>query len=285
MVSTKILSLVTFIYLLGTFFYFCYLAFRHEGIGKIATGVTLIGLIGHISSFSLRWKESYDLGYGHIPLSNQFESMVFFAMVIIIIYLSMEFKYKIRTTGAFVTPFASLLLAMTTITKSFSNEIQPLIPALQSNWLTYHVITCFLGYAAFTISCGISIMFLIRARGQKENKVSRKFIRLLPDINILENINYQAIAIGFPMLTLGIITGAAWANCAWGSYWSWDPKETWSLITWFIYAGFLHARFTRGWRGEKAAILSIIGFGAVIFTYFGVNFILPGLHSYAGNST
>jgi len=272
MVSTQILSFVTFIYLASTFFYFCYLAFRNEVIGKIATGVTVIGLTGQIISFFLRWKESYDLGYGHIPLSNQFESMVFFAMVIVIVYLMMEYKYKIKTIGAFVTPFASILLAMTTITKSFPNEIQPLVPALQSNWLTYHVITCFLGYAAFAIACGVSIMFLIKIRGQKEKGIQGKFVRLLPDKNILEDFNYRAIAIGFPMLTLGIITGAAWANYAWGSYWSWDPKETWSLITWFFYAAFLHARFTRG---------SIVGFGAVIFTYFGVNYILAGLHSYA----
>ena len=281
MLSTKILSLVTFIYFFGTFFYLCYLAFRHEVIGKVATGVTLIGLIAHIASFLLRWKESYDLGYGHIPLSNQFESMVFFAMVIIFVYLIIEFKYKIKTIGAFVTPFASIILALTTITRSFSHEIQPLIPALQSNWLTYHVITCFLGYAGFAVSCGVSIMFLIKLNANDRKGRSGRLTKLLPDLDILEDINYKAIAIGFPMLTLGIITGAAWANYAWGSYWSWDPKETWSLITWFFYAAFLHARFTRGWRGKKAAILSIVGFGAVIFTYFGVNYVLAGLHSYA----
>lgn len=281
MFSTQILSVVTFIYLLSTVFYICYLAFRNNVIGKIATSVTIIGLVGHIISFFLRWKESYDLGYGHIPLSNQFESMVFFALVIVLVYLTMEFKYKIKTIGAFVTPFASILLALTTISGSFPNEIQPLVPALQSNWLTYHVFTCFLGYAAFAVSCGVSIMFLIKLKTQNEGKSKGKLVSLLPDIEILDDINYKAIAIGFPMLTLGIITGAAWANYAWGTYWSWDPKETWSLITWFFYAAFLHARFTRGWRGKKAAILSIIGFGAVIFTYFGVNYILAGLHSYA----
>jgi cytochrome c-type biogenesis protein CcsB len=280
--STKILSIVTFVYLAGTFFYFCYLAFRSEWVGRIATGITAIGLLGNAISFFLRWKESYDLGYGHIPLSNQFESMVFFAMVIVITYLAMEFKYKVKTMGAFVTPFASILLAMTTITDSFSNEIQPLIPALQSNWLTYHVITCFIGYAAFAVSCGVSIMFLVKDRGQSKSEDQGKFVKLLPEKKILEDVNYRAIAVGFPMLSLGIITGAAWANYAWGSYWSWDPKETWSLITWFIYAAFLHARFTRGWRGKKIAVLSIVGFIAVLFTYFGVNYVLSGLHSYGG---
>ena len=279
MLSSKILSVVTFIYLLSSVFYICYVVLRSNLIGNLATMVTIIGLVGQITSFGLRWKESYEIGYGHIPLSNQFESMVFFALVTVFIYLIIEFKFKIKTLGVVVTPLTSILLALTTLTDSFSNEIQPLVPALQSNWLTYHVITCFLGYAAFAVSFGVSIMYLIATEAFKEKEKEKK--RILPGENVLDDVNYKAIAIGFPMLTIGIITGAAWANYAWGSYWSWDPKETWSLITWFFYAAFLHARYTHGWRGKKAAIFSIIGFAAVIFTYFGVNYILPGLHSYA----
>lgn len=275
MTSSTILSIVTFIYLLSTFLYICYIAFRNNVIGNLATMVTVSGLIGQIAAFLLRWKESYALGYGHIPLSNQFESMVFFALVIIFIYLAIEYKVKIKAIGAFVTPVASILLALTTLTDSFSHEIQPLVPALKSNWLTYHVLTCFLGYAAFAVSFGISIIYLIAPAVLREGK------RIFPEESVLDEINYKAVAIGFPMLTIGIITGAAWANYAWGSYWSWDPKETWSLITWFFYAAFLHARYTKGWRGKKAAILSIVGFLAVIFTYFGVNYLLSGLHSYA----
>ncbi len=281
MTSSLILSVITFVYLGATFIYFCYLASRSEFVGKLATAVTGVGLIGQISAFFLRWNESYDLGYGHIPLSNQFESMVFFAMVIVFIYLVMEFKYKIRTMGAFVIPIASLILALTTLSDTFSDDIQPLIPALQSNWLTYHVITCFLGYAAFAVSCGVSIMFLIKFSSETSKKTAGAFSRALPNTEVLEDLSYKAIAVGFPMLTLGIITGAAWADYAWGTYWSWDPKETWSLITWFIYATFLHARIVRGWRGKRAAILCIIGFASVLFTYFGVNYLLAGLHSYA----
>lgn len=279
--SSTILSIVTFIYLGGTFLYICYLASRKDVVARLATAVTAMGLVGQIAAFFLRWKESYDLGYGHIPLSNQFESMVFFAMVIVLIYLIMEFKYKAHTMGAFVTPIAWLILALTTLTDTFAHDIRPLIPALQSNWLTYHVITCFLGYAAFAVSCGVSIMFLIKASAHDTTNDGGRISKLLPDADILEDLNYKAIAVGFPMLTLGIVTGAAWADYAWGSYWSWDPKETWSLITWFIYASFLHARIARGWRGKRTAILSIIGFLSVLFTYFGVNYLLSGLHSYA----
>ena len=106
-------------------------------------------------------------------------------------------------------------------------------------------------------------------------------LSMFPTLESLDDLNYRAIMIGFPLLTLGIITGAAWANYAWGTYWSWDPKETWSLIVWFVYAAFLHARFTREWRGKRTAVLSLIGFVAVVFTYFGVNYVLSGLHSYA----
>mgnify|MGYP003574677119 CR=1 FL=1 len=161
----------------------------------------------------------------------------------------------------------------------------PLVPALQSNWLTYHVITCFIGYAAFALACGVSIMYLIKV-GKEEKSAEESpaggILGIFPSTKVLDDLNYKAIMLGFPMLTLGIITGAAWANYAWGTYWSWDPKETWSLIVWFIYAAFLHARFTRGWVGRRAAWLSIFGFAATIFCYLGVNLVLSGLHSYGG---
>ena len=173
-----------------------------------------------------------------------------------------------------------MAIAASSILPGSDATIKPLMPALQSNWLAFHVITCFFGYAAFAVSFGISLLFLIQHRWERISGG----IGLLPNTKKLDEINYRAIVIGFPMLTVGIITGAAWANYAWGNYWSWDPKETWSLITWLIYAAFLHARVTRDWRGRRMAILSLIGFMAVLFTYFGVSYILSGLHSYASPS-
>jgi cytochrome c-type biogenesis protein CcsB len=138
-----------------------------------------------------------------------------------------------------------------------------------------------LGYAAFAVACGVSIMYLIKANSEeKATDAAGGFLSLFPPTRVLDDLNYKAIMVGFPLLTLGIITGAAWANYAWGTYWSWDPKETWSLIVWFIYAAFLHARFTKGWVGKRAAWLSVIGFAATIFCYLGVNLLLSGLHSY-----
>lgn len=265
------------LYLISFLGYLVYAMSQNRGVGFLSTTVVFIGLLLHSAGLVIRWMETHRTGYGYVPLSNMYESLIFFSWTIVLIYLILELKYRQRVIGVFVTPFAFLAIALTSIIPGIDAKITPLVPALQSNWLTIHVTTCFFGYASFAVSFGISILYLIRDKrgGQKES--SSKW---LPATPVLDEINYKSIVIGFPMLTLGIVTGAAWANYAWGTYWSWDPKETWSLITWFVYAAFLHARFTRDWRGRKAAVLSIVGFVAVLFTYFGVNYLLSGLHSY-----
>jgi cytochrome c-type biogenesis protein CcsB len=277
--NTILFTKVTFIYLAGMVIYIAFLAFRNRWIGRLATLVTLAGWLLQTVAIGLRWYESYELGIGHAPMSNLYESLVFFAWTIILIYLVIEYKYHLKILGAFVTPFAAFGMAYASISPNVNETIQPLVPALQSNWLISHVITCFLGYAAFAVSCGVSITYIMKKRHEDRGK-SGGLLAAFPASQVLDELIYQTIAVGFPLLTIGIITGAAWANYAWGTYWSWDPKETWSLITWFIYAAFLHARFTRGWRGVRAATLSIIGFVAVLFTYLGVNLLLSGLHSY-----
>jgi cytochrome c-type biogenesis protein CcsB len=158
-------------------------------------------------------------------------------------------------------------------------KIEPLSPVLQSYWLGIHTVFAFIGDAAFAMAFGIGLMYLIQEHYVKSKHLGGLF-RRLPSLQILDEINYRLITIGFPFLTLAIITGALWAESAWGSYWRWDPKEVWSLITWFIYALVLHVRLTVGWRGKRAAILSIIGFCVVLFTFFGVNLLLKGLHSF-----
>jgi len=257
--------------------YLLFTTSQNKTLGAFSGYLLRGGLLLHSIGLVLRWLETHQTGYGYVPLSNMYESLIFFSWTITFVYLLIEWRYQQRIIGVFVTPFAFLSIALTSIIPGVDAKITPLVPALQSNWLAIHVITCFFGYASFAVSFGISILYLIREKwGSEEASVSR----WLPSAALLDEINYKAIIIGFPMLTLGIVTGAAWANYAWGTYWSWDPKETWSLITWFVYAAFLHARFTRDWRGKKAAILSIVGFTAVLFTYFGVNYLLSGLHSY-----
>lgn len=282
MTSSMLFNIATFSYMVSMLVFFAFLASKVRNVGLAGSFAALFGFIVHTAAIAFRWKESYDLGHGHAPLSNLYESVVFFAWTIILIFGILDVKYKYRVIGAFVVPFA--LLGMAWAQLGLNNGIEPLVPALQSNWLLYHVITCFLGYAAFAVACGISIMYLIKAgkEGSPGAAPAGGVIAMFPPVKILDDLNYKAIMVGFPLLTLGIITGAAWANYAWGTYWSWDPKETWSLIVWFVYAAFLHARFTRGWVGKKAAILSIVGFAATIFCYLGVNLVLSGLHSYGG---
>jgi len=265
------------LYLACLLSYLIHATSRNRAVGLFSSCLLTLTLLLHSAGLILRWVETHRTGYGYVPLSNMYESLVFFSWTIVFVYLILEWKYRQRIIGVFVTPFAFLAIALTSIIPGIDAKITPLVPALQSNWLAVHVITCFLGYASFAVSFGISILYLIREKGGGKEKGIASW---LPSSPVLDEINYKSIVIGFPMLTLGIITGAAWANYAWGSYWSWDPKETWSLITWFIYAAFLHARSTRDWRGRKAALLSVFGFTAVLFTYFGVNYLISGLHSY-----
>ena len=282
MTSSLLFNITTFAYLASMLLFFVFLAARTKAIGSAAMIAAYFGLLAQTVAIGLRWKESYDMGVGHAPLSNLYESVVFFSWTIVLIYALLDITYKYRVIGAFVMPFA--MLGMSWAQLGMNNSIEPLVPALQSNWLLYHVITCFLGYAAFAVACGISIMYLIKAGSEDsvDKPVGSGLLTLFPPTKVLDDLNYRAIMIGFPLLTLGIITGAAWANYAWGTYWSWDPKETWSLIVWFVYAAFLHARITKGWVGRRTAWLSIIGFAATIFCYLGVNLLLSGLHSYGG---
>lgn len=276
MTSSLILSVTTFIYGLAASFYLAAWVFRKRQLYRWATWVVAAGIAGNTSGFALRWLESYQMGFGRIPLSNLYESLVFFALMIALIYYVIETKYGHKSIGGFAMPLATLTLAYASLAPNISDRIQPLVPALKSNWLTVHVVTCFIGYAAFAIAFGLGIMYLLqRGDGDQESALGVRF----PEKRILDELNYQMVLFGFLFLSAGIISGAVWANSAWGRYWGWDPKETWSLITWFVYAGLLHARFMRGWRGKRIAVLSMVGFAAVLITYFGVNY-LPGLHSY-----
>ena len=274
--DTAILSGVTFVYLLSFLLYLVRMVRGREFWGSAASLAAWIGFLLHTLGLLLRWKSSYDLGIGHAPLTNLYESLVFFAWAVLLLYLIVEWKTRSRGLGVFVIPVAFLLLAFASIAPGVSDRIQPLIPALQSNWLTIHVVTCFLGYASFTMAFALGIMWLLKEKG---GRAEGAHSRLIPAADALEELLYQSVVLGFVLLSLGIMTGSVWAHYAWGTYWSWDPKETWSLITWIVYAMMLHARSVRGWRGKRMAVMSLVGFASVLFTYLGVNY-LDSLHSY-----
>jgi cytochrome c-type biogenesis protein CcsB len=354
-------------YLAAMVIYVIYLVVKNKMTGIVATALTIFGLVSQTVALILRWVHSYDFwmtsnpASGYIeallraaPLRNLYESLIFFVWSLIVIHLIIEFKYKTRSLGAFVTPIAALVLLFIDVSGT-AKEIQPLIPALQSNWLLFHVFLAFIGYAAFGVSfasanayivmitehktektyifwsivtgiflivlVAMGIDFLSLSAAERAHLIESHFLKasfrnpsgvivavswvtaavvifcvwqfgirlkkVFSALNLtkdmLDDITYKSIAVGFPLFTLGgLIMGAIWANSAWGKYWTWDPKETWSLITWFVYALYLHARFVGGWRGKRVAILSVVGFIAVIFTYLGVNLVLSGLHSYGG---
>lgn len=276
MTSSFVLSFTTFIYAFAATLYLTAWVFHKHHLYRMATWVVAAGIGGNTAGFALRWLESYQMGIGRIPLSNLYESLVFFSLMIALLYYVIETKYGHKAIGAFAMPLAAMSMAYASLSPNISDRIQPLLPALKSNWLTVHVITCFIGYAAFAIAFGLGIMYLIkRDDGARDGLFSFR----IPQRRILDELNHQMVLFGFLFLSAGIISGAVWANSAWGRYWGWDPKETWSLITWFVYATLLHARFMRGWRGNRIAVFSMIGFVSVLITYFGVNY-LPGLHSY-----
>jgi cytochrome c-type biogenesis protein CcsB len=243
-----------------------------KATSKVIFILAAIGFVFHTINIIIRYVQG-----GHIPITNLHEASSFFSWCIIILFFLLEFRYKIDLLGAFIMPIVLILMLSSSM---FPRDINTsLNPVLKSYWLGIHTTLAFLGDAAFAMACGVGIMYLIQERNLKSKHLSSLFQRL-PSLQVLDEINYRLITIGFPLLTLAIITGIVWANTAWGTYWRWDPKEVWSLITWIIYALVLHLRLSIGWRGKKAAIASIVGFVIVIFTFFGVNLLLKGLHTF-----
>ena len=238
---------------------------------KLLLFIAGAGFLVHSVSIIYRY-----VAAGHLPITSMHEASSFFAWCIVLLFFFLEYRYKIGIMSSFILPVVFILMLSSSI---LPREIRPLSPALQSYWLGIHAFLAFLGNAAFAVAFGTSIMYLLQEHYLKSKHLSGLFQRL-PSIQVLDEINYKMINLGFPLLTLAIITGALWSESAWGNYWRWDPKEVWSMITWFIYALVLHVRLTAGWRGKRAAILSIIGFSVVLFTFFGVNLLLKSLHSF-----
>lgn len=268
-------------------------------IGKMST-IVANGILFFI--LCSRW-----IVAGYFPLSNLYESLLFLTWVLLTIYLYIETKTKSKLIGSVLIPVALLISGFANLT--LSPEMQkasPLVPALQSNWLMMHVSMMLLSYGTLIIGSLLCILFLVISR-YKDVDLKMTDESSLPLYNImldyyeakllapsneiselgklkllqsLDNWSYRIIGLGFPFLTIGIISGGVWANEAWGSYWSWDPKETWALITWLVFATYLHARITKGWGGKKTAILGGLGFFVIWICYLGVNFLGKGLHSY-----
>ena len=270
--STLLFVAAVIFYIMGIFF-FCPFLFKNTNLfSKVSIIITGSGFILHSASLSLRFLEM-----GYLPLVTLFESLSFFAWGIILLYLIMNIKYRIGISGLFVIPVVLLILIYALFSPKGGKELDPI---LRSFWLGIHIPVIFLGYAAFTMAFVSGVMYLLQEKYLKSKKVGTRYYYRLPSLEVLDDVNYKSITVGFLFLTFGIIAGAIWLKGSKGVYLNSDPKVVWSLITWVLYSILLHVRYRSRMRGRKVAILSIIGFGLVIFTFLGVNFLLPGLHSF-----
>ena len=278
---------------------------KNELIFKISKTFVFLSNILFMITLLSRW-----IGEGYFPLSILYESLIFLSWGISSIHLFVEYKTKSRLIGALATPILFFIAGFSSLTlPTDMQKALPLVPSLQSNWLMMHVSMMMISYATLIVGSLLSILYLafsfisqetqkekikkqnLQIKSKEQNFINTNNIVLnietkdieISKLSLLQTIDvwsYRIIGLGFPFLTTGIISGAVWANEAWGAYWSWDPKETWALITWLIFAIYLHSRLLKGWQGQKAAVVGSIGFFVIWICYLGVNFLGKGLHSY-----
>jgi cytochrome c-type biogenesis protein CcsB len=272
------------LYVLATVTYFVALFGRSQFVGQTATALTWSATVMGLTGLLVRWRESYYLlgaDVGYIPVSNLYEVFILFALITALLYLFYEDRHRTRAMGGFALLVISAAVAFL-LWYTFEREahhIQPLIPALQSYWMKIHVPANFIGYGAFALAAMLGVAYLLRS-GAEKRRPDGLLARTLPPLDLLDDVMYRAIALGFAAFTIATILGALWAAEAWGGYWSWDPKETWALIVWLNYAAWLHLRLTKGWRGVPMAWWAVIGLLVTLFAFLGVNMFLSGLHSY-----
>jgi len=279
--AENILFLITLAaYFVTMLLYFLYVAVKKPALSKLAIRVQIAVLLVHTAAIILR-----GVAMGRLPMANQYEFSTAFAWALALVSLIFILRFNFPVLGAFSSPVTLLLAVYAGVQKlnelkviaaNGVDSIRNLMPALRSSWLGIHVSTVIVAYGAFGVSFVLSVIFLLRDR-MKENGFWDTHI---PKKEKLDTISYRCVSLGMMFLTVTIGIGGIWAENAWGSYWTWDPKETWALVTWMIYLVYLHLRIRRGWNGKTAAIFGVVGFVCVLFTYIGVNTLLPGLHSY-----
>jgi cytochrome c-type biogenesis protein CcsB len=247
---------------------------RVEQFGRMGVALTIIGFLLSVVGVLTR-----ALAAQRAPWGNMFEFTITAMVLIVGVYLIMVWRAGVRWLGLPVTLLAAVGngLAVTV----FYVAVAPLVPALHSVWFLIHIVAAAISGAAFTVGGVMSILYLVKKRAEDRNNV-HGYLERLPSSRKIDLIAYRFLAFAFPLWTFTVVAGAIWAEYAWGRYWGWDPKETWALVTWVIYAGYLHARSTAGWRGTKAAVIAIVGLVSFWFNFVGINLFVSGLHSYAG---
>lgn len=264
------------LFVFSTVFYWIGLVSRSEFGGSVGSKLCWAGVVLGSVGMMVRWYESYLMGpdVGHIPVSNLYEVFILFAIITALFYLYYEQRYATRQLGPFVLLIIAAAVAFLlwyTVSRDAA-QIQPLVPALQSWWMKIHVPANFIGYGTFALAAMVGCAYLLKSHGILADR--------LPSLEVLDDVMYKSISVGFAFFTVATILGALWAAEAWGGYWSWDPKETWALIVWLNYAAWLHMRLMSGLRGRVAAWWSVVGLLVTTFAFLGVNMFLSGLHSY-----
>jgi cytochrome c-type biogenesis protein CcsB len=301
--STDAFNVALFAYIAGMIGYFYYLSFRRQLAWRAASLAAFLGLSAHVLSVVAR-----GVAAGRVPWGNMYEYSSLLALLVVAGYLFVvEGVFKVRVLGGFVLAFSVLTMAIAVMFLYVGPG--PLVPALNSYWIKIHVVAAITGSSLFALGSIVTILYLAKDRRERRSAAVAPIMGgsvdlddapphfepgadepvggasrhgILPSAAVLDRVAYRTIAFAFPIWTFAVIAGAIWAEQAWGRYWGWDPKETWSFITWVIFAGYLHARATSGWRGRRAAVIALIGFGSLLVTYYAVNLWIVGLHSYAG---
>ena len=267
---------MSMLFFLSTIFHWGGLLARTDFGSAVGSKLCWAAILMGFTGMMVRWYESYLLGadIGHIPVSNLYEVFVLFCLITALFTVFYEEKYATRQVSAFIMLIISAAVGFLLwyMSSRDAQEIQPLVPALQSWWMKIHVPANFIGYGTFALAAMVGVAYLVKSKGV--------FVDRLPSLEVLDDIMYKAIAVGFAFFTIATILGALWAADAWGGYWSWDPKETWALIVWLNYAAWLHMRMMKGLRGQIAAWWAVIGLLVTTFAFLGVNMFLSGLHSY-----
>ncbi|MEW6187451.1 MAG: c-type cytochrome biogenesis protein CcsB [Thermodesulfobacteriota bacterium] len=260
------------LYLLGTLGYILFILWQVRTLARLSFAVLFLGFTFHTLSIAL-W--TYDKGY--FPIHGLGESLSLFAWAVIGVFLIIQIRFNILALGSFLSPLAAVMMISSSFLPSQSGPVSPLIKNL---WLMVHVGTIFIGNGAFAVAFLAGIMYLLQER-QIKSKRPGPLYRRLPSLEVLDALNYQALIIGFPFMTLGMLSGSIFAQYTLGSFWRWDPKEVWSLITWLLYGVLLHGRLVSGWRGRRSALIAIAGFLVLIFSFLGLNLWVQGYHNFS----
>lgn len=266
----ELIEIITiFFYLLSAAGYFAYLFLQKEYLHSAGSNLLIAGFLCHSSAVGYLAVRS-----GSVPVHNLHETLLIAGLAVVVVFLVLQYKYNLKVLGIYAAPLAALVMIIATLLPREPVQVKNI---LKSAWLAIHIVTIFIGDASFALACGVGLLYLVQEHAIKTKKPGF-FFRRLPSLELLDATGYGCIVVGFAMLSVGLVTGFIYAKSVWGKFWSWDPKEVWSGITWLLYAALLHQRLTVGWRGRKAAIMSIIGFAVILFTFFGVNFLLQGHH-------